>query len=396
VNTHPARRRVLFTVGLGVAETLFRGFARYAREAHWSVYFGAEYLHMSARLHLDGAVIYLPRGDSEQLRWARRQRFPVLDMGMTHPRWSVPKVLLDNPAIGQLGARHLLDRGYRRFAFAWLEPRWPFGARFQAFAAAVRAAGATVELLPALGLTQAESRHAQRRLGALAWAGRSPLAVMAGNDAAAVTLLALCRAEGLLVPEQVAVLGVDSHPVHSELAEVPLSSVDPDFDAWGYEAGRMLDRMLAGRRLPARPALVPPRGVVTRRSTDQIAVDHPGVARALRFILDHHRERIRIAEVARASAMSRRRVQDAFTRHRGHTIHEELTRLRVADAQKALQETIAPIFEIAAACGFGSPERMAKVFRQRLHTTPRAYRRAQAAPPPASARAKRVVRPAGF
>ena len=379
MKTSRAPRRILFTVDW-LAEALFLGFARYAREAHWLVYFGAPYLQASASLQPDGAVLYLRKGDDALLRWARRQPFPILDLGMSQPAWARPKLILDNEAIGRTGARHLLDRGYRRLAFALLEQRWPFDARGAAFAATARAAGASIDLLPALGLTPLTTRNARLRLRTLAGSARAPLGIMAANDAAAAVLLALCRAEGLRVPEQVAVLGVDNHPVHTALAEVPLSSVDPAFDTWGYEAARLLDRMMSGRTCARAPRLIPPRGVVTRRSTDQIAIEHPGIARALRFVMDHYRERIHVADVATAAAMSRRRVQDAFARHVGHPIHEELVRQRMAEARRLLQATGRTVAEIAGACGFGSPERMAKVFRQRMRTTPRAFRKSGTSP----------------
>src|SRR5438477_512426 len=55
-----------------------------------------------------------------------------------------------------------------------------------------------------------------------------PVGILACYDIKAQQLLAACRAAGVAVPEEVAVLGVDNDPVLCELCDPPLSSVIPD------------------------------------------------------------------------------------------------------------------------------------------------------------------------
>jgi LacI family transcriptional regulator len=66
------------------------------------------------------------------------------------------------------------------------------------------------------------------------------------------------------------------------LADPPLSSVDLDTPNIGYEAAALLDRLIAGAPIPAQPVLLPPRGVVRRRSTDVLATDDRALAEAIR------------------------------------------------------------------------------------------------------------------
>lgn len=68
-------------------------------------------------------------------------------------------------------------------------------------------------------------------------------------------------------------MGVDNDAVFCDLSEPPLSSIDQDLERIGYEAAALLERLMRGDSPPAEPVFVPPRAVVTRRSTDAIAID---------------------------------------------------------------------------------------------------------------------------
>jgi LacI family transcriptional regulator len=205
-------------------------------------------------------------------------------------------------------------------------------------------------------------------------ASELPLGVMAANDMVASDVLDAADHAGLQVPEDIAVVGVDNDPILTELSLVPLTSVEVDKQRVGYEAAALLDRMLGGAAPPKQPMLIPPAGVVTRRSTEVLAVSDPEVVRAVRFIQEHFREPIGVANAAAETFLSRRRLQDRFRAALGHGISEEITRQRIQFAQHLLTQTEHKIGAVARMAGFASVHRMSKVFRRKLATTPQAYR----------------------
>src|SRR5437867_509796 len=122
-----------------------------------------------------------------------------------------------------------------------------------------------------------KSLHAQlRRLP-------KPIGLMAVNDDTMMDMMEYCLERGYQIPEQVALLGVDDVESVCQLAPVPLSSVNLDFERRGYEAARLLDRLMDGKPPPKKPVVVPIRGVTVRESTDLFAVKNPHVATALRY-----------------------------------------------------------------------------------------------------------------
>ncbi|MBT3296050.1 MAG: hypothetical protein HN919_05185 [Verrucomicrobia bacterium] len=58
--------------------------------------------------------------------------------------------------------------------------------------------------------------------------------------------------------------------------------------------------------------MIPPRGVVARRSTDVLAVADPAVARAMRFMWDHLDQNLSVEDVAMQASVSRRKLERIF------------------------------------------------------------------------------------
>ena len=95
----------------------------------------------------------------------------------------------------------------------------------------------------------------------------------------------------------------------------PLSSVDINGEQIGYEAARLVDRMIHGAKPPSKPILIAPRRVVIRQSSDSIAIDDPDIAAAMRFIRDHAGEPITHQGCPSGSAYLPQDAGEAFLRY---------------------------------------------------------------------------------
>jgi len=175
-------------------------------------------------------------------------------------------------------------------------------------------------------------------------------------------------------PEEVAVVGVDNDDLVCECLSVPLSSVHHDLERLGYEGAALLDRLMDGEPAPRQPIRISPKGVVMRKSSDLIAVEHPEVAAALRFIRERYQGPLAVAEVVAATRLSRRGLEKAFHAHVGCTINDEILRVRLTRARELLAHTDQRILAISAATGFSRPQYFRTVFRQATGKTSRQYR----------------------
>jgi LacI family transcriptional regulator len=172
----------------------------------------------------------------------------------------------------------------------------------------------------------------------------------------------------------VAVVGVDNDEVFCELADPPLSSVAVNAEAAGYRAAALLDGMMRGRVRKPQRIVVEALGVVTRRSTEIVAVEDADVAAALRFIHRAQGRDISVESVVQEVAVSRRNLEKRFRSMIGRTILEEIQLVRLERAKRLLVETTYPVSQIADMAGFGSAGYFIQFFQQRVGKTPRKYR----------------------
>ena len=138
----------------------------------------------------------------------------------------------------------------------------------------------------------------------------------------------------------------------------------------GYEAARLLHRLIRGMAVPAKPILVPPLRLVTRQSSDVVAVDDPEVATCMRFIRYHAHEPIGIKHVLAAVPIARRTMERRFRELVGRSPKEEIARIRLERAKRLLEETDLKIPRVAERSGFIRPVIFSEFFRRETDMTP--------------------------
>ncbi len=92
------------------------------------------------------------------------------------------------------------------------------------------------------------------------------------------------------------------------------------------------------------------------------------------WILEHPKADLSVDTLARRLAMSPRNFFRIFVREVGLTPGRFVERVRVEAARRLLQETSRGVPDVAAACGFGTPETMRIAFRRTLGVSPNGYR----------------------
>jgi LacI family transcriptional regulator len=131
---------------------------------------------------------------------------------------------------------------------------------------------------------------------------------------------------------------------------------------------------MAGRDPGPMTRLVPPIGVVTRQSTDVLAVEDRNVARAVRYIREHACEGICVDDVVSHAALSRRLLETRFKKLLGRSPHDEITRVQLRRVKELLAETDLPLAEIADRTGFRYVEYLSAVFKNKTGMPPGQFR----------------------
>jgi Transcriptional regulators len=303
---------------------------------------------------------------------------PLVDLHDAPPYPGVPKIRPDNIAMGHLGAEHLLERGFRHFGFCGFADAGWSNERRDGFLEALRLAGHPCDVFDVddpIDLTPFWDANQTAALSA--WLKRlsKPAAVMASNDMRAQQVASAAHAAGLLVPEEVAILGANNDPIRCELAEPPLSSVATNAFQSGYQAAEQLAQMMAGERVDVFDRRIEPIGVVTRQSTDILAVGDKNVAAAVSYIREHACHGITVDDVLKQAFASRSQLEKKFRRFIGRSPQAEIRRVQVGRIRQLLFETDFPLKKIAELAGFEHVEYMCVVFKRLTGDSPGSYRK---------------------
>lgn len=370
------KRKVLILLGWNDPEILL-ALAQHARKADWHLetrHFFTETIPVGWQG--DGLIVSNPlRADLRRFILRQAAQQPTVLLGGNNPGIRAPQVLEDNPQAGRLVARHFLEHGHKHFA--WLDVHdsgQVSNERRNGFVSELEAAGRHVETIhyPAGGWSLR-----RRRLGRLLRGLPRPLALLALDDQLASEVIEVCLDIGLRVPEDVAIAGIGNIALACENSHVPITSVDLASKATAETAARLLDRLMRGAKPPNKPIVVPPKGLVPRRSSSVMVATHPVVLRATRYLAEHLAEPLDMDRLAAVTGVSRRSLYHVLARELAQTPNDYVREERMKRVRELLARTDERISSIAAACGFGTIRTLNRRFIEREHCTPRAWRRMQ-------------------
>lgn len=360
---------------------LLDGIIAYQREHElWSIYIGEQQRGAKppawfSNWQGDGIIA---RIETEAIATAvKRSGLPAVDVSAARRVPHLPWVETNDREIARLAASHLIERGFRELAF-YGEPDFNWSQwREDHFTEFARQSGCNCQVFRAASRAEKGYSWSRERRRLIAWVRKlpKPIGVMACYDFGGQQLLDVCRELDIAVPEQMAVIGVDDDARLCRLCTPPLSSVIPDTHRAGYEAAKLLDRMMNGERIVGEAILIPPRGIAQRQSSDVYAVDDPDVVAALRFIREHACDGISVGDVLRVVPLSRRMLEHRFQKLIGRTPHAEIMRIRIERTSRLLRETDLTLAEIARRTGFPHAEYLSVAFKRQTGQTPRGYRR---------------------
>lgn len=298
----------------------------------------------------------------------------VSSIGLPGRGASVPRVGSDVAACGALAARHLLDRGFRHFAYVGLQKLSYVREHREAFATTLAGHGLPCEVL---GLDDRPTIAARLTM-LVDWLGRlpKPLGILTWNSAQGRAVIHACRRAAVYVPETVAVLSGNDDPLLCEACLPQLSGIAVAPERIGELAADLLQTLMDGGGRPAVPILVPPVGIVARQSTDAMLVSDPDLRAALAYIREHATEPIHVDDVLVAVPIARRSLERLFRDALGRSPADEIRRVRLERAKHLLATTDLAIPKVAEASGFGTGEYLATLLRKTAGMTPLKYRAA--------------------
>lgn len=288
-----------------------------------------------------------------------------------------PVIRSDNRLIGEMAAEHLINCGFKNFAYCGYENIGWSQERFFSFNKFLNEKSLNVNRYSPPKTEK--MRHWERERQVLSdWLCSlpKPIGVMSCSDDRCKDLIEAAKIASIRIPEDVAVVGVDNDKLVCELANPTLSSIALDTISSGYKAAELLDNLMSGRDiLQSQKILIKPTYVEVRHSTDIMVIEDDEVLNAMHFIRNNLRQLITVDDVVDGTYLSRRSLERRFIQTLGRSIHNEIYRIKIECISKMLIETNMAQLQIAHLNGFNSLDNLRRFFHRRVGLTPLEYRK---------------------
>jgi len=311
---------------------------------------------------------------------------PAVDVFCQKTRLGIAGVDSDHRRIGVMARTFFASRGFAHFAYCGFPGTAFSDARGEAFADADTQVYATRQKLT--GEAQFYDERVDRIQDARALARwleslPKPSAVFCCNDFRAIQLQHVAINNGLRVPQDLAILGVDNDTIACSFAEIPISSINPNSFDVGRDAARILATMLARppHRKPHRIRCVKPGELTERTSTDFMPIEPPWLGRVLMHIEKNMRRPITASEIFALAERSSTFVENVFKARLGMPVQAYVTSVKMREARRLLANPDLRISEVAYLCGFSSPQYFCRTFASVFGTNPRTFREQARNPP---------------
>ncbi|MBK1880603.1 XylR family transcriptional regulator [Pelagicoccus mobilis] len=314
-----------------------------------------------------------------------KRGIPCIDINDETPAIpGIPKIRPDNAAIGQTGGEYLMDRGFRNFGFCGFNSESWSQERMSGFREAVQLVRHdSAELETGYTLNESEllievqdDWAAEQEKHIIDWIASlpKPVGIMACNDLRAVQVVTACLQLNLSIPNDVAVLGANDEESRCDLCNPSVSSVPVNAFYWGQVAAKSLSSLMNGESLDFCEKLIEPLEVVTRKSTDVLAVPDKHIAQAMKLIREKACEGLRVEDLLEAIPVSRSYLEKRFRKYFGKSPQMEIRSTQISQIKRLLIETDLTLSQIAEQTGFSQSEYMGVVFRRVTGEPPGTFR----------------------
>lgn len=375
----PRKIILLIDIASEFDRKLLRGIFRYSKEnGPWQFY------RMPSWYRWD------EDGETRILEWARRWEadaivgrwnspdapllktlgIPIALQNYTSRSTAYSVITGDYKGTGELAAEFFFKRDFRHYAYFGLKGVVWSDERGEGFESKIGTAGFGVDKLEIEGPENESRRAIAQWLTSLP----KPCALFCCDDARALLISEICKLEGLSVPEDITLLGVDNDELFCEISDPPISSIELDVERGGETLGRLLDERITEGSGEPFTVVIRPLGIIERRSTNRHNIEDEYVLKVVNYLEDNMASEITMADILSLAPLSRRSLEIRFKQETGTSIWQYLLSFRIERFSRLLLSSARPLKELAFECGFRDADNISRTFRRYKGCSPQEFR----------------------
>lgn len=376
---------ILFDYSSEFSRRLLRGLIQYSKEhgpwifyrlpAYYKTLYGKEGIVEWAREWKADAII--ARWDDEGTNLLATLNIPIVLQNYKERSPYFSNLTGDYFGTGQMAAKFFIKRRYRNFAFYGNKDVVWSRERAEGFRTQIEKTDENYyySYFESENLDGEEWGTSHIQLDEWLLSLPKPVGLFACDDNFALRISQICKINNIKIPEEISLLGVDNDELICNLSDPPISSIVTDVERGGYEAGRLIDRLMKGERKEPFNIVIKPTRFELRKSTEKYNVSNEHISKVVNYIENNFTSDINIEAFSEMVPLSRRNLEVKFKEEMGTSIYQFILQCRIDYFAHLLLTTDRTLFDLAIESGFNDCKNISRIFKKMKGYTPVEYRK---------------------
>ena len=287
----------------------------------------------------------------------------------------VPHIIGNHKKLAELCVNYFIDRGHSNFGFfgsgklRWID-------EFSTHCQRIIKEKAQIERFYAYRFIVRNHPWIESSNDIIEWVKSlpKPIGIICCNDKEAYYLIEVCRQCGVVVPSEVAILGIGNDADLCNLSQPTLSSVSIDTENTGYNLVRDIYKSFQNGATVFKDTIISASHVVSRKSTNIFANSDAHVSTVLKYIHNNYEKKILVDNLTQLVPLSRRLLETRFKEATEDSIYQYIQKLRMTRLAERLIESKKSITNIVLDYEYSDYKNIARQFRQFKGMSPSEYR----------------------
>ncbi len=374
---------VLTDFSSGYSRRLLKGIIRYSREVGpWSfqrmpLYFRMMYgengvVEYAQKWKADAIVAQLRNINIELLN---SLQIPIIVQNYRERNKAVSNLTGDYYNTGVMAAKFFLSKGFHNFAFYGYKNAIWSRERGTGFKEEVEKRGHKCYFMENKNPDNREWVYNHEYLGKWLLSLPKPIALFACDDYYALQISETCNVYNISIPDDISLLGVDNDELLCNISNPPLSSIVLDVENGGYQAGKLLHKLINKEIDEAFNIIVEPLYIEHRISTEKYAVSDKHIQQVLNYIDKNYMNQISVTDLLKEVPLSRRVLEKKFRKATGTSLYQCIQDHKIDHFVRTLLTTDCTLYDAALQAGFDSYKNVSRIFRKYYSISPAEYRK---------------------
>lgn len=374
---------VLTDFSSGYSRRLLKGVIRYSREVGpWSfqrmpLYFRMMYgdkgvVDYAEKWNADAIIAQLRNVDIELLN---SLNVPIIVQNYAERNKAVSNLTGDYYKTGAMAAGFFISKGFHNFAFYGYKNAIWSRERGLGFKDEIESKGFTCHSLENKNPDNREWVYNHENIGKWLLSLPKPVALFACDDYYALQISETCNVYNLNIPDEIALLGVDNDELLCNISNPPLSSIVLDVENGGYQAGKLLHKLINKEIEEAFNIVVEPLYIEHRTSTEKYAVSDKHIQKVLEYINTNYTNQVSVDDLVKQVPLSRRVLEKKFKKVTGNSLYQCIQDHKIDHFIRLLLNSDCNLSEAALQAGFENYKNVSRVFQKYYSMSPVEYRK---------------------